>query len=324
MCISRSATMAARHSLRRGASTTWTATRARHRTTAARRDCPGRAQRGHSRSFWSKRDTGPSKHAATSSACRAPPTAAARSLLRGSRTIRSCRGARGWESLDCGIRRRRCTQSGSTAATPRGKWPRRREHSGMAHKGQPPQDIYHGTIGADGRMTESLIAAGVCFCCKTDASRSMRAVRCTRRGATSFREACVISHLPNRRTAGVQFDPLVRVSEDKWELNGCPEDGPTLAVDQAGVIHIAWATVVNDGEPQKALFYATSRDGKDVLAARAVCPFPPRRRRDIHSWRSRPMAAPPLRGMRWSPGCGVCRSRASRAPASSVTADSER
>jgi len=28
------------------------------------------------------------------------------------------------------------------------------------------------------------------------------------------------------------------------------------------MIHIAWATVVNEGEPRKALFYATSRDGK--------------------------------------------------------------
>ena len=70
------------------------------------------------------------------------------------------------------------------------------------------------------------------------------------------------------------IDPLVRVSEDKWELNGCPEDGPTLAVDQAGVIHIAWATVVNDGEPQKALFYATSRDGK-TFSPRARCRLPP-------------------------------------------------
>ena len=70
---------------------------------------------------------------------------------------------------------------------------------------------------------------------------------------------------------GRRFDPLVRVSADKWELNGCPEDGPTLAVDQSGVIHIAWATVVNDGEPQKALFYATSRDGR-TFSPRARLP----------------------------------------------------
>jgi hypothetical protein len=28
------------------------------------------------------------------------------------------------------------------------------------------------------------------------------------------------------------------------------------------VIHIAWTTLINEGEQQKALFYATSRDGK--------------------------------------------------------------
>ena len=70
---------------------------------------------------------------------------------------------------------------------------------------------------------------------------------------------------------GRTFAPFVRVSDDKWELNGCPEDGPTLAVDSAGLIHIAWATVVNEGEPQKALFYATSRDGK-TFSPRARIP----------------------------------------------------
>ena len=60
----------------------------------------------------------------------------------------------------------------------------------------------------------------------------------------------------------------MRVSQDNWQLNGCPEDGPSRAVDLSGTIHIAWATVVNEGEPIKALFYATSRDGK-VFSPRA-------------------------------------------------------
>ena len=104
-------------------------------------------------------------------------------------------------------------------------------------------------------------ATGVCFCCKT-------AVAVDTRGAVyaawrhifpgSMRDIA----FARSTDGGRHFEPPVRVSEDKWELNGCPEDGPTLAVDQAGTIHIAWATVVNEGEPLKALFYATSRDGK--------------------------------------------------------------
>jgi len=61
---------------------------------------------------------------------------------------------------------------------------------------------------------------------------------------------------------GRHFSRLARVSEDKWELNGCPEDGPAMAVETSGVIHIVWPTLVSDGVPQKAIFYATSRDGK--------------------------------------------------------------
>ena len=86
-----------------------------------------------------------------------------------------------------------------------------------------------------------------------------------------FQEACAISPLQRSTDGGRHFTPLVRVSEDNWELNGCPEDGPSLAVDSSGTIHIAWATVVNDGEPHKALFYATSRDGK-VFSRRTQVP----------------------------------------------------
>jgi hypothetical protein len=72
---------------------------------------------------------------------------------------------------------------------------------------------------------------------------------------------------------GHGFGPIVRVSQDNWQLNGCPEDGPSLAVDSSGAIHITWATVVNEGEPYKALFYATSRDGK-AFTPRARIPTP--------------------------------------------------
>ena len=168
-------------------------------------------------------------------------------------------GARGWESLiaEPGGRVHAVWLDGRDAERKIAE----AAHSGMAHKGQPPQDIYHGIITADGRVVESVIATGVCFCCKT-------AVAVDTRGAVyaawrhifpgSIRDIA----FAKSTDAGRRFEPLVRVSEDKWELNGCPEDGPTLAVDQAGTIHIAWTTVVNEGEPLKALFYATSRDGK--------------------------------------------------------------
>lgn len=218
--------------------------------------------------FWSKRNEGPQK-------TRRDAIRMARSTD-GGRTFSPARfahdsalsGARGWESLAVGSEGRvhavwldgRDAERKMAAAA----------HSGMAHKGQPPQDIYHSTIGSDGRITESVIATGVCFCCKTAVAVDVRgSVYAAWRHIFpgSMRDIA----FAKSTDGGHRFDALVRVSEDNWELNGCPEDGPTLAVDQSGVIHIAWATVVNDGEPQKALFYATSRDGK-MFSLRARLP----------------------------------------------------
>ncbi|MEO5742838.1 MAG: sialidase family protein [Vicinamibacterales bacterium] len=216
--------------------------------------------------FWSKRNEGPQK-------MRRDAIRMARSTDRG-RTFSPARlahdsevsGARGWESLATGA-------GGVVHAVwldGRDAEKKMAAHSGMPHKGQPPQDIYHATIAPDGRMSEHVIATGVCFCCKT-------AVAVDARGAVyaawrhifpgSMRDIA----FARSTDGGKYFSPLVRVSEDKWELNGCPEDGPSLAVDTQGVIHVAWGTVVNDGEPVKALFYATSRDGK-TFSPRARVP----------------------------------------------------
>jgi hypothetical protein len=134
------------------------------------------------------------------------------------------------------------------------------KRTGTEYKGQPPQEVYHGTLSPDGRMTETLIASDVCFCCKTAAAVDARgAVYAAWRHIFpgSIRDIA----FAKSTDGGRHFSPLVRVSEDKWELNGCPEDGPSMAVDQSGAIHIVWATVVTEAEPQKAIFYAMSRDG---------------------------------------------------------------
>jgi hypothetical protein len=58
----------------------------------------------------------------------------------------------------------------------------------------------------------------------------------------------------------------VRVSHDDWAINGCPDDGPAMAVDSSGTIYIVWPTVVGGPTPEGALFYASSRDGKTFSA----------------------------------------------------------
>ena len=220
--------------------------------------------------LWSKRDTGPQQ-------TRRDVIRVARSTD-GGRTFTSARvthdpsfgGARGWQSATVApdgtihvvwLDGREATRKIAEHA----------KQTGMPHTGQPPQEIYHGTLSADGRMTETLIASDVCFCCKT-------AVAIGPRGTvyTAWRHIFPGSMRDIAFAAsdgGRPFGPVVRLSDDKWELNGCPEDGPSMAVDQSGTIHIAWATVVNDAEPYKAIFYATSRDGK-VFTPRKRLPTP--------------------------------------------------
>ena len=52
------------------------------------------------------------------------------------------------------------------------------------------------------------------------------------------------------------------MSEDTWAINGCPDDGPAIAVDSQGEVHLAWPTVVGGPNPEGALFYASTRDGR--------------------------------------------------------------
>jgi hypothetical protein len=164
-------------------------------------------------------------------------------------------GARGWESLAAG------SDGLIHAVWLDGRDAEAKMSEAMATKRQPWQEVYHATVTPDGRIVENQIADGVCFCCKT-------ALAVDGRGGVyaawrhifpgSIRDIA----FARSTDGGFHFDPLVRVSEDKWEINGCPEDGPAMAVDSSGVIHIVWPTLVNQGTPQKAIFYATSRDGK--------------------------------------------------------------
>ena len=64
------------------------------------------------------------------------------------------------------------------------------------------------------------------------------------------------------RDGGRTFDAPRRLSEDRWQLAGCPDDGPALAVDGDGTIHAVWPTVIGGDKPEGALFYASSRDGR--------------------------------------------------------------
>jgi hypothetical protein len=64
---------------------------------------------------------------------------------------------------------------------------------------------------------------------------------------------------------GRTFAAPVRVSEDRWAIDGCPENGPAIAVASTGRIHVAWPTMAAGAAADAlapALFYAWSDDGQ--------------------------------------------------------------
>jgi hypothetical protein len=141
----------------------------------------------------------------------------------------------------------------------------------------------------DGTAAPRALTGGVCYCCKTalvggagtPAGSSIYAAWRHVYPGNLRDMAFTVS-----RDGGRTFAPPVRVSEDKWMLEGCPDDGPSMVVDPRGRVHIVWPTLItektaesakngekagsNHGEPTIALFYAMSADGKSFTARERI------------------------------------------------------
>lgn len=122
----------------------------------------------------------------------------------------------------------------------------------MAHK----SGLYYATAAG-----EREVVKGVCYCCKTAlavtaSGKIYGAWRHVYPG--NLRDIAFTASNDTGRT----FSAPVRVSEDGWSINGCPDDGPAMAVDQSGVVHLVWPTVIPGANPEGAIFYASTRDGR--------------------------------------------------------------
>jgi hypothetical protein len=118
--------------------------------------------------------------------------------------------------------------------------------------------LYTATL--DDSSSSRPITGGVCYCCKTaiavgaenDIYLAWRHVYPQNVRDMAFTE----SH-----DGGRTFSAPIRISEDQWHIEGCPEDGPALAVDARRHIHVVWPTLVNDGpnsQPSIGIFYASN------------------------------------------------------------------
>ena len=114
------------------------------------------------------------------------------------------------------------------------------------------------------------VTGGVCYCCKTALAagpKNTLYLAWRHVYAGNMRDiAFTVS-----RDGGKSFASPVRVSEDRWQLEGCPDDGPTMVVDGQGSVHVVWPSVVTErGGPVKALFHARTTDGKTFTSRERI------------------------------------------------------
>jgi len=121
--------------------------------------------------------------------------------------------------------------------------------------------LYYASTRAPGPVPVGRgIAKGVCYCCKTAlAVRDGRLYAAWRHVYPGNLRDIAFTMSSN---GGRTFASPVRVSRDGWEIEGCPDDGPAVVVDAAGVVRIVWPTVIPGTTPQGGIFYASSTDGR--------------------------------------------------------------
>jgi hypothetical protein len=151
-------------------------------------------------------------------------------------------------------------------------------HDGQAHTGHGDVDgvaraqkskLYFATLGG---ASATAITGGVCYCCKTN-------VAVGRDGAIyaawrhvypgNIRDIAFTWS----RDGGRTFAAPVAVSDDQWAIDGCPENGPAIAVDARERVHVVWPTLVKGtaaaSGPNLALFYAV-RNGDRFSPRQAI------------------------------------------------------
>jgi hypothetical protein len=134
--------------------------------------------------------------------------------------------------------------------------------------------LYFGAISSTGGSAANpplVLTGGVCYCCKTAlAVGGDGAMYAAWRHVYPGNMRDIAFTMS--RDAGKTFTAPVRVSEDKWALDGCPENGPAIAVDARNTVQLAWPTLISGSNPAGALglFYTTSRDGRQFSARQTI------------------------------------------------------
>ncbi len=143
-------------------------------------------------------------------------------------------------------------------------------HGGEPEDPAAPQGEIRVSRSTDGGRTfggEWVVDDGVCPCCRTSLALGPDGsvyVAWRKVFAGDVRDVVLARLAPGARAFGAP----VRVHADGWVFPGCPHAGPSVAVDEAGRVHVAWYT---GREGRQGLWHARSDDaGRSFAAPSAV------------------------------------------------------
>lgn len=121
------------------------------------------------------------------------------------------------------------------------------------HDAQQPFAAILGRQGTEEHMIYAgPDAGGVCPCCVTATAWADDGTL-----LVAFRnsvEGCRDIWLSVLRPGAAEFEPPVPIARDRWKFDGCPHDGPSLAVHR-GVLHVVWMDAHTGRE---RVYYANS------------------------------------------------------------------
>lgn len=128
-------------------------------------------------------------------------------------------------------------------------WLDARSRTGKTANKSPQTDVaLYAALSEDGGATfgrNRKVADHSCQCCRT-------ALTWTAAGPIAFWRHVFGRNIRDFAIADLNGGPVLRVTDDEWEIDGCPHHGGGIAVDGRGNLHIAWFT---DGAKRKGIFY---------------------------------------------------------------------
>ncbi len=138
-------------------------------------------------------------------------------------------------------------------------WLDARRRDGKAVKGSPATGVgLYAAISDDGGASfgpNRKVADHSCQCCRT-------ALVWTAAGPLVFWRHVFGKNIRDFAIADLDGGAVRRVTDDEWELDGCPHHGGGIAADKRGNLHIAWYT---NGKTRQGIFYR--RIGADGMSA---------------------------------------------------------